>query len=107
MLPYAAGHLEDVPDYLKKSEEFAGTRAALEPGLNFCKVRETVNLFYEYTPPCTCSAHANCALTCTCSAHDLHEPSQRYPVVWLVLQQLLEVEHGGLVIVLPASRLFQ
>ncbi len=33
-----SGHLEDVPEYLKKSEEFVGTRAALEPGLNFCKV---------------------------------------------------------------------
>ena len=31
------GHLEDVNTYLQKSEEHAGTRAALEPGLNFCK----------------------------------------------------------------------
>jgi hypothetical protein len=40
MCVYSVGHLEDVPDYLKKSEEFVGTRAALEPGLNFCKVKE-------------------------------------------------------------------
>ena len=33
------GHLEDVPGYLQKSEEHVGTRASLEPGLNFCKVR--------------------------------------------------------------------
>ena len=32
------GHLEEVPDYLHKSEEAVGTRGALEPGLNFCKV---------------------------------------------------------------------
>jgi len=38
MLFVLSGHLEDVPEYLKKSEEFVGTRAALEPGLNFCKV---------------------------------------------------------------------
>ncbi len=38
MLVVLSGHLEDVPEYLKKSEEFVGTRAALEPGLNFCKV---------------------------------------------------------------------
>ena len=31
------GHMEDVPNYLQKSEEFVGTRASLEPGLNFCK----------------------------------------------------------------------
>ena len=31
------GHLEDVNTYLQKSEEQAGTRAPLEPGLNFCK----------------------------------------------------------------------
>ena len=31
------GHLEDVPGYLQKSEEFVGTRSSLEPGLNFCK----------------------------------------------------------------------
>ena len=29
--------LQDVPEYLQKSEEFVGTRATLEPGLNFCK----------------------------------------------------------------------
>ncbi len=38
LLVVLSGHLEDVPEYLKKSEEFVGTRAALEPGLNFCKV---------------------------------------------------------------------
>ncbi len=32
------GHLEDVPEYLKKSDEYVGTRASLIPGLNFCKV---------------------------------------------------------------------
>ena len=26
------GHLEDVPDYLSKSEEFVGARAPIEPG---------------------------------------------------------------------------
>ena len=31
------GHLEDVPEYLQKSEEHVGTRSSLEPGLNFCK----------------------------------------------------------------------
>ena len=31
------GNLGDVPGYLQKSEEFVGTRASLEPGLNFCK----------------------------------------------------------------------
>ena len=31
------GHLEDVSTYLQKSEEHVGTRAGLEPGLNFCK----------------------------------------------------------------------
>ena len=31
------GHLEDVSNYLQKSEEHVGTRAGLEPGLNFCK----------------------------------------------------------------------
>jgi len=31
------GHLEDVPEYLTKSEEFVGARAPIEPGLNFCK----------------------------------------------------------------------
>ena len=31
------GKLEGVPDYLSKSEEFIGTRASMEPGLNFCK----------------------------------------------------------------------
>jgi tetratricopeptide repeat protein 21B len=31
------GHLEDVPDYLTKSEDFVGARAPVEPGLNFCK----------------------------------------------------------------------
>ena len=31
------GHLEDVNNYLQKSEEHVGTRAGLEPGLNFCK----------------------------------------------------------------------
>ena len=33
------GHLEDVPNYLKKSDEFVGTRAFIIPGLNFCKGR--------------------------------------------------------------------
>ena len=28
--------LGDVPTYLQKSEEYVGTRASLEPGLNFC-----------------------------------------------------------------------
>ena len=28
---------KDVPEYLQKSEEYVGTRATLEPGLNFCK----------------------------------------------------------------------
>ena len=28
---------QDVPEYLQKSEEYVGTRATLEPGLNFCK----------------------------------------------------------------------
>ncbi len=27
------GHLQDVPQYLTKSEEYVGTRAALEPGI--------------------------------------------------------------------------
>ena len=31
------GNLEKIPEYLTKSEEFVGTRASLEPGLNFCK----------------------------------------------------------------------
>ena len=31
------GHLEDVTQYLTKSEEFVGTRSSLEPGLNFCR----------------------------------------------------------------------
>ena len=31
------GNLEGVPEYLSKSEEFIGTRASLEPGLNFCR----------------------------------------------------------------------
>ena len=31
------GHLEDVSQYLNKSEEYVGTRASLEPGLNFCR----------------------------------------------------------------------
>ncbi len=31
------GNLEGVPEWLGKSEEFVGTRASLEPGLNFCK----------------------------------------------------------------------
>ena len=31
------GNLEGVPEYLSKSEEFVGTRASLEPGLNFCR----------------------------------------------------------------------
>ena len=30
-------NLEKIPEYLTKSEEFVGTRASLEPGLNFCK----------------------------------------------------------------------
>ena len=32
------GNLEEVPDHLHKPEEAVGTRGALEPGLNFCKV---------------------------------------------------------------------
>lgn len=31
------GNLQDVPQYLTKSEEFVGNRASLEPGLCFCK----------------------------------------------------------------------
>ena len=31
------GNLEKIPEYLTKSEDFVGTRASLEPGLNFCK----------------------------------------------------------------------
>ena len=31
------GHLQDVPQFLSKSEDFVGTRAAIEPGLCFCK----------------------------------------------------------------------
>ncbi len=31
------GKLDGVPEYLSKSEEFTGTRASLEPGLNFCR----------------------------------------------------------------------
>ena len=33
------GNLEKIPEYLTKSEDFVGTRASLEPGLNFCKVK--------------------------------------------------------------------
>ena len=31
------GNLEKIPEFLIKSEEFVGTRASLDPGLNFCK----------------------------------------------------------------------
>jgi hypothetical protein len=31
------GHLENVPQYLSKSDEYVGTRASMEPGLCFCK----------------------------------------------------------------------
>ena len=34
------GNLEKIPEYLTKSEDFVGTRASLEPGLNFCKVEQ-------------------------------------------------------------------
>jgi tetratricopeptide repeat protein 21B len=33
------GHLEDVPQYLSKSEEYVGTRGPIETGLCFCKVQ--------------------------------------------------------------------
>ena len=33
--------------------------------------------------------------------HDLDQPGQRHPVVRPLGQQLLEVEHSGLVIILP------
>ena len=31
------GHLEEVPQYLNKSEEFVGARGPLEPGMCFCR----------------------------------------------------------------------
>ena len=36
--------------------------------------------------------------------HDLHQPGQRHPVVRPLGQQLLEVEHRRLVIILPESQ---
>ena len=39
------GNLEGVPEFLAKSEEFVGTRATMEAGLNFCKgTRVTLSL---------------------------------------------------------------
>ena len=37
--------------------------------------------------------------------HDLHQPRQRHPVVRPLGQQLLEVEHSGLVIILPECQI--
>ena len=37
MLNVTFKRVKDVPEYLQKSEEYVGTRATLEPGLNFCK----------------------------------------------------------------------
>ena len=35
---FILGNLENVPEYLKKSDEFVGARSSLIAGLNFCKV---------------------------------------------------------------------